>query len=201
MTTSTDRAMAPTENKTIVTGTAAQVRAPVDQSKPLPDTPARADVHHVQDPAEPVKRLADALDGTGGGVVVGGGGEGDNSTAGYPHTDTTAHSTPSDPTHPDHEPVVPLTDPSAPSSDTTVLPTAPSVHPSAQAEALDNAHPEVVGREVEKTKADKREVEGRPAGGTVVVGLEDDKLWTLLRRFDMVRLVFPHSLASMFQAR
>lgn len=46
--------------------------------------------------------------------------------------------------------------------------------------------------EVEKVKADHRELTGQEPKGTVVPGLEDDKLFALLRRFDKVRLLsFP----------
>lgn len=41
--------------------------------------------------------------------------------------------------------------------------------------------------EVEKRKALRRDVLGHEAGGTIVLGIEDDHLWTMLRRLDKVR--------------
>lgn len=41
--------------------------------------------------------------------------------------------------------------------------------------------------EVEKQKALRRDVLGHEPGGTVVQGIEDDHLWTMLRRLDKVR--------------
>lgn len=63
-------------------------------------------------------------------------------------------------------------------------------------EALPAVHPDVVhpvsaeerDREVEKVKAGRRELMGHAPQGTVVMGLEDDRLWAMLRRFDRVRL-------------
>ena len=77
-------------------------------------------------------------------------------------------------------------DPNKPSSQSapTALPTNPNTHPGEQAEAVANEHPAVVGREVEKTKAAEREVKGERPEGTVVRGLEDDRLWAMLRAFD-----------------
>ncbi|CED85520.1 Protein of unknown function DUF3292 [Phaffia rhodozyma] len=59
-------------------------------------------------------------------------------------------------------------------------------------EALPAVRPDVVtpvnaeerDRELEKVKAAKRELEGHSPQGTVVMGLEDDQLWSMLRRFD-----------------
>jgi hypothetical protein len=42
------------------------------------------------------------------------------------------------------------------------------------------------GAEIEKRKALRRDVLGHDAGGTVVLGIEDDHLWTMLRRLDKV---------------
>ena len=69
------------------------------------------------------------------------------------------------------------------------LPTAPSVHPEAQAAQLEKTareDPGLVAGEVEKAKAGRREVQGKEPKGTVVQGLEDDRLWALLRKFDEV---------------
>lgn len=69
------------------------------------------------------------------------------------------------------------------------LPTAPNVHPQAQAARLESAaqeDPGLVAAEVEKAKAGRRDVQGREEKGTVVQGIEDDRLWALLRKFDEV---------------
>lgn len=80
-------------------------------------------------------------------------------------------------------------DPNVPSSQSgpTALPTNPETHPAQQREAIKNAHPAVVAREVEKTKAEERELKGEKPEGTIVRGMEDDRLWSMLRRFDQVR--------------
>nr|ODN82538.1 hypothetical protein L203_05347 [Cryptococcus depauperatus CBS 7841] len=78
-------------------------------------------------------------------------------------------------------------DPNKPSweSAPTALPTNPTTHPAEQKEAVKNEHPAVVRREVEKTKAEERDLKGENPLGTVVHGLEDDRLWAMLRRFDV----------------
>ncbi|KAL7421556.1 hypothetical protein Q5752_003325 [Cryptotrichosporon argae] len=78
-------------------------------------------------------------------------------------------------------------DPDKPSAESapTALPTNPTTHPAEQAEAVKDEHPAVVGREIEKTKAAERELKGEPPKGTVVHGIEDDRLWAMLRRFDV----------------
>ena len=82
-------------------------------------------------------------------------------------------------------------DPNVPSSQSapTALPTNAATHPEEQKEAIKHEHPAVIGREVEKTKAAEREIKGEPAEGTVVKGLEDDRLYAMLRRFDAVSLL------------
>jgi hypothetical protein len=82
-------------------------------------------------------------------------------------------------------------DPNKPSSESapTALPTNPATHPAEQKRAAEKEHPKVIKREVEKTKAAEREIKGESPLGTVVTGLEDDRLWTMLRRFDVVRAV------------
>lgn len=93
--------------------------------------------------------------------------------------------------NPSTGPATSTMDPNVPSSESapTALPTNPSTHPGEQAQAVRDEHPAVVTREVEKTKAEEREIKGEKPEGTVVAGLEDDRLWTMLRRFDGVRLV------------
>lgn len=79
-------------------------------------------------------------------------------------------------------------DPLVPSSESapTALPTNPATSPQEQHRAVANEHPAVVAREVEKTKAAERDVKGEAAMGTIVSGLEDDRLYQMLRRFDVV---------------
>ena len=69
-----------------------------------------------------------------------------------------------------------------------VLPLGQQVHPVHQAAALQDAPDSLVNAQVEKQKADKRELYGEAPKGTIVPGMEDDKLWTMLRRFDAVCL-------------
>ncbi|EIW70937.1 hypothetical protein TREMEDRAFT_73606 [Tremella mesenterica DSM 1558] len=77
-------------------------------------------------------------------------------------------------------------DPDKPSSESspTALPTNPNTNPTEQAKAMKEEHPAVVNREIEKTKAAEREVKGERPLGTMVRGLEDDRLWAMLRAFD-----------------
>ncbi|GAA6005101.1 hypothetical protein JCM10207_008509 [Rhodosporidiobolus poonsookiae] len=89
------------------------------------------------------------------------------------------------------KPVVPsaeshLAEHPATSTDTDhVLPLGHDVHPVHQAAALEDAPDHLVNAQVEKQKADKREIHGEEPGGTIVPGLEDDKLWAMIRRFDV----------------
>lgn len=53
-------------------------------------------------------------------------------------------------------------------------------------EQVDPVGGDEVDAEVEKRKALRRDVLGHEAGGTVVLGIEDDHLWSMLRRFDKV---------------
>lgn len=80
-------------------------------------------------------------------------------------------------------------DPTVPSSQSrpTALPTNAETDPAEQKAAVRDEHPRVVGREIEKTKAEERDLKGERPEGTVVRGLEDDRLWAMLRRFDVVR--------------
>ncbi|OCF31032.1 hypothetical protein I316_07303 [Kwoniella heveanensis BCC8398] len=91
------------------------------------------------------------------------------------------------PSHPQAQAPTASIDPNKPSSESapTALPTNPATHPEEQKRALQDEHPAVIGREVEKTKAEARELKGEPPKGTVVHGLEDDRLWAMLRRFDV----------------
>ncbi|GAA5864200.1 hypothetical protein JCM1840_006699 [Sporobolomyces johnsonii] len=89
------------------------------------------------------------------------------------------------------KPIVPsaeshLAEHPATSTDTDhVLPLGSDVHPVHQAAALDEAPDHLVNAQVEKQKADMRQVKGEEPEGTIVPGLEDDKLWALIRRFDV----------------
>lgn len=104
------------------------------------------------------------------------------------HPSTDSH--PADPTAPKQPPTASI-DPNVPSSESvpTALPTNPNTHPAEQKEAIKNEHPHVVKREVEKTKAAQREIKGEKPLGTVVRGIEDDRLYAMLRRFDTVSAV------------
>ncbi|KAL8276463.1 hypothetical protein RQP46_011113 [Phenoliferia psychrophenolica] len=66
-----------------------------------------------------------------------------------------------------------------------VLPLGADAHPETQAKKLAEAPPEKVDALVEKVKADEREELGEEPEGTIVDGLEDDKLWALIRRFNV----------------
>ena len=67
-----------------------------------------------------------------------------------------------------------------------VLPLGSDVHPVSQAAALEDAPDHLVNAQIEKQKADKRELEGKEPQGTIVPGFEDDRLWAMIRRFDVV---------------
>ncbi|GAA6041850.1 hypothetical protein JCM8097_004506 [Rhodosporidiobolus ruineniae] len=92
---------------------------------------------------------------------------------------------------PTSKPIVPsaqshLAEHPATSTDTDhVLPLGHDVHPVHQAAALEDAPDHLVNAQIEKQKADKREIMGEEPGGTIVPGLEDDKLWAMIRRFDV----------------
>jgi len=81
-------------------------------------------------------------------------------------------------------------DPNIPSSESapTALPTNPATEPGEQKEALKDEPRTVIKREVEKTKAAEREIKGEKPKGTIIHGLEDDRLYAMLRRFDTVSL-------------
>lgn len=49
---------------------------------------------------------------------------------------------------------------------------------------IEHAPEHVAAAQVEKHAAAQRELHGRPPKGTVVLGLEDEKLWAMRRRFD-----------------
>lgn len=101
------------------------------------------------------------------------------------HPSTDSH--PVDPTAPKTAPTASI-DPNIPSSESapTALPTNANTHPEEQKEAIKHEDPVVVKREVEKTKAAEREVKGEEPLGTIVRGVEDDRLNAMLRMFDTV---------------
>ena len=105
-------------------------------------------------------------------------------------TGTSAEATPVQPAAVQSTPQPPTAtiDPNIPSSESapTALPTNPATNPRQQQEALKHESPKVVARQVEKTKAAEREVKGEKPKGTIVHGLEDDRLYAMLRRFDTV---------------
>lgn len=140
----------------------------------------------------------------------------------YPTTIPSSHSRPSDTVSPDHPSTASAensrlastaptstVDPDIPSSESapTALPTNAATHPDEQKEALKNEHPHVVKREVEKVKAAEREVKGEKPEGTIVKGIEDDRLYAMLRRFDVVSAVLkahyecPHNMAAFDSSR
>ena len=86
------------------------------------------------------------------------------------------------------QPATATIDPNVPSSGSkpTALPTDPSTHPEEMRQGIEEEHPAVVSREFEKTRAEERELKGERPEGTVVAGLEDDRLYAMLRRFDTV---------------
>lgn len=109
--------------------------------------------------------------------------------------DSVSHAHPSTATG-DSAPTAPPTatiDPDVPSSQSapTALPTNAATDPEEQKEAIKHENRAVIGREVEKTKAAEREIKGEPVEGTVVKGLEDDRLYAMLRRFDAVSYLSP----------
>lgn len=82
-------------------------------------------------------------------------------------------------------PVINQVDPVDGSREQHVLPVGSQVDPVDQAKALNKAPSHVVAKEVEKVKANKREERGERPKGTIINGIEDDQLWTMLRRFNM----------------
>ncbi|KAK4055784.1 hypothetical protein OIV83_000331 [Microbotryomycetes sp. JL201] len=67
-----------------------------------------------------------------------------------------------------------------------VLPLGRDVHPERQAEAVKTAPSDLVEAQVDKLEADERERRDLPEGSSrsLVPGMDNDKLWTLRRRFD-----------------
>jgi len=105
------------------------------------------------------------------------------------HPSTVSH--PSEPTAAKQAPTASI-DPDIPSSESapTAIPTNPNTDPKEQKEAMKNEHPAVIKREMEKTKAAEREIKGEEPLGTVVRGIEDDRLYAMLRMFDTVCHIF-----------
>ena len=101
------------------------------------------------------------------------------------HPSTVSHSL--EPTAAKQAPTASI-DPDIPSSESapTAIPTNPNTDPKEQKEAMKNEHPAVIKREMEKTKAAEREIKGEEPLGTVVRGIEDDRLYAMLRMFDTV---------------
>jgi hypothetical protein len=112
-------------------------------------------------------------------------------TVDHPSTAPAVEGPTAEQVHPSAQAPTASMDPNKPSSESapTALPTNPATHPAEQKRAAEKEHPKVIKREVEKTKAAEREIKGESPLGTVVTGLEDDRLWTMLRRFDVVRAV------------
>ena len=87
----------------------------------------------------------------------------------------------------DDDAAAPAVAPPAAQEQATTLPVGHGVNPTHQAEALDSAPDHLVEANVEKQKGAERELKGHAEQGTVVPGIEDDKLWAMRRRFDTVR--------------
>ncbi|GAA6001212.1 uncharacterized protein JCM10292_006959 [Rhodotorula paludigena] len=92
---------------------------------------------------------------------------------------------------PTSKPIVPsaqshlATHPATDTDSDHVLPLGSDVHPVHQAAALQDAPDHLVNAQVEKQKADKRQLYGEEPKGTIIPGYEDDQLWTMIRRFDV----------------
>lgn len=67
-----------------------------------------------------------------------------------------------------------------------IAPSEPSTVLAERLAAVKNDDPVIAARQVEKVRAAEREIKGRPVGGTIVKGIEDDRLYAMLRRFDVV---------------
>lgn len=87
---------------------------------------------------------------------------------------------------PKDDAAAPAVAPAAAHEPATTLPVGHGVHPVRQAEALDSAPDHLVDANVQKQKGAERELQGKPEQGTIVPGIEDDKLWYMRRRFDTV---------------
>lgn len=70
------------------------------------------------------------------------------------------------------------------------LPTELSTAPAPQVDSK-RADNQTLAAETEKARAQNRELAGVEPEGTIVAGMEDDQLWALLRRFDMVSSLLP----------
>lgn len=90
-----------------------------------------------------------------------------------------------DQVHAVNQPVESQIDPVDEAKEHHVLPLGSQVDPVDQAKALNEAPSHVVAKEAEKVKANKREERGERPKGTIINGIEDDQLWTMLRRFNM----------------
>lgn len=152
------------------------ISRPIDVKPiPAPPTPARPAYVHRKSSVPQAIVAAPSATATTTGVP--------SSGSDSLHPDA-VHSTVNVPNTAASEAVVPAT--KAHLAPDHALPTAPGVHPAKQQEAIDDGHAssETIAREVEKAKADKREMQGKLPKGTIVEGMEDDKLFMLLRKFD-----------------
>lgn len=71
---------------------------------------------------------------------------------------------------------------------TKPLPLGADVHPTHQAAAVHSEEaPDLARAQVRKVEGAERELRGEGEKGTVVPGVEDDRLWAMRRRFDQVR--------------
>lgn len=154
----------------------------------VPVTTPSASRHHDTPPTY--------LDTASNGYATGGASETNHVVRNHPPVYAAASASapvatePYQPVHPKAQPATAQMDPEVPSSESapTALPTNPSTHPEEQKQAIKDEHPATVAREVEKTKGEERELKGEAPEGTIVAGLEDDRIYTMLRRFDTVSL-------------
>lgn len=72
------------------------------------------------------------------------------------------------------------------SNTATTLPLGSSIHPIEQAKEVQNAPHHVVEKEVKKKRDAEQRLMGEEVDGNIVDGLEDDQVWTMLRRFNYV---------------
>ena len=70
--------------------------------------------------------------------------------------------------------------------DAHILPVGQDVHPAEQAAAVDAAPAHLVNAQVKKLQGAERELKGEPEQGHLVPGMEDDKLFAMMRRFNQV---------------
>lgn len=68
----------------------------------------------------------------------------------------------------------------------TTLPLGSSIHPVEQAKEVQKAPHHIIEKEVKKKRDAEQKLMGEEVDGNIVDGLEDDNVWTMLRRFNYV---------------